>query len=371
MGRATENYQLQKVLRLLKMANNSSDADCFEKFGEQKYVVLLIVRTILSFISCCILLCVVGLIVLFQKHRFMSQRLVLYLASFSFTFSLIQIINLDSHIASLSDTSLQYCIVIGFATQVTIWWELLTTTCIMMDIFLKAVFQIQSTEKLEKFYLLFIIITPFTFSWIPFIQSHYGPAGLYCWIRDRNLEDCSLSEFGNWLRFGMYYIPLYTLMPILIILVVISLIIVQWRNKQWMGKYSPERHLVHQMIQREIRPLLYYPFIFVIINIVPLIRRAYSAHDTTDTFFFVLTAIQIVVFRFQGVLIGLVFALDPETREKLNWVEIRAAVVSFCTKRNNFQLYPAKQGLSDSKNPYSVTDTTLLTSNTSMMYSVN
>ena len=353
----------------LLMANNSSDADCFEKFGEPKYVVLLVVRIVLSSASCCILLCAIGLIVLFRKYHFMSQRLVLYLASFSFVFSVTQIINFDSHIASMSKRHLQYCIAIGFVTQITIWWEILATTCIMIDIFLKVAFRIQSTEKLEKLYMLFIIATPLTFCWIPFIDDHYGPAGLYCWIRDRNLDDCSLSKFGNWLRFSLYYIPLYTIMTVLITLVIISMIIVQWRNKQWVGKYSPERRLVHQMIQKEIRPLLYYPFIFLVINIVPLIRRIYSIHDTTDDFFFALTAIQVVVFRFQGVLIGLAFALDPETRKKLKWAEIKAALFRCCSRKNVIQLYPAKHGRSDSSHPYS--DTTRLSPNTSLIYSVN
>ena len=334
------------------MANNSSDYDCFEMFSAPKYIALLAVRNTLSFVSCCILLCVIGLIVLFQKHMFMSQRLVLYLALSSAIFSLVQVFNFDAHTANRSQENLNYCIAIGFLTQVTIWWELVATSCIMIDIFLKAVFQAQ-TEKLEKFYVLFIIVTPFVFSWIPFVKGHYGPAGLYCWIRDRNLENCMLSSFGNWLRFSMYYIPLYTIMTILVSLVIISLVTVHWRKKKWVGDYSPQSSLVHQMIEKEIRPLVWYPLIFLLINIVPLIRRAYSVHDKDETFFFVLTAIQVVVYRFQGILIGLAFALDPETRKKLNLIEIRASLARYCSNRHMIEDYPVENGLSDSKDPYS------------------
>ncbi len=349
------------------MSGSGNDSgDCFEMFSQPKYIALLAVRNGLSFISCCILLCVIGVIMLFRKYLFMSQRLVMYLAMSSAIFSLIQVINFDAHTANMNENNLKYCVVIGFLTQVTVWWEILATTCIMIDIFLKAVFQV-STEKLEKFYVIFLILAPLLFSWIPFIQGHYGPAGLYCWIRDRDLEDCMLSDFGNWLRFSIYYIPLYTIMTILISLVVISLLIVNWRKRKWVGEYSPQSSLVHEMIENEIKPLLWYPFIFVLINIIPLIRRVYSVHDTDDTFFFVLTAIQVVIYRFQGILIGLVFALDRETRKKLNYLEIRSALYHWFCKNNLAEIYPAANTFSDSRDP----ESSLLTRHRSSKYSVN
>ena len=352
------------------MANNSSDIDedCFKMFGDKRYLVLLGIRIFLSFFSCCCLFCVIGLIILFRKYHFMSQRLILYLSSSSLLFSFVQTINFDGHIATKSPTALDYCVFIGFVTQLTIWWEVLAMTCIMIDIFVKSIFQI-STEKLEKFYLLFIIVMPLTFSWIPFINGHYGPAGLYCWIRDQNLENCSISDFGDWLRFSLYYIPLYAIMITLIILVIFSMVVVQWRKKRWFGQYSPERQVVHQMIEKEIKPLLWYPLIFIIINIVPLIRRAYSVHDSSGTFFFVLTAIQIVIYRFQGILIGLAFSLDPETRKKLHWPEIKAAFIHLCTRNDMIHQYPAKKCRSDSKNVYS--DSEPLTATAQNIYSVN
>lgn len=354
------------------MANNTTD--CFEMFGETKYLALLVVRNSLSFISCCILLGVIVLIVLFEKYLFMTQRLILYLVFFSFTFYIAQVINFDGHSATDTETSLKYCIAIGFLTEVTVWWELLATTCIMIDISLKAIFKL-STEKLEKFYLTFIAITPFLFTWIPFIRSHYGPAGLYCWIRDRNLDDCSISDFGNWLRFSLYYIPLYIIMGVLILLVVVSLARVQWRKKRWFGNYSPEHQQVEQMIENEIKSLIWYPLIFVFINIVPLIRRIYSVHDDEDTLFYVLTAIQVVVYRFQGILIGCVFAFDRETRKKLKWTEFKASLVRCCCckRRGAIKEYQVEQGPSDSchdMNPYSDVSA-LLNQSTPLKYSVN
>ena len=92
-----------------------------------------------------------------------------------------------------------------------------------------------------------------------------------------------------------------------------------------MGK---EKIDMQKKIVSEIRPLVGYPIAFIVVSVVPLILRIYEIFepDDNDIFFYILYVLLIMVYRLLGVVIALVFALDPETRNKLKLVEIRAAV---------------------------------------------
>ena len=306
------------------MSDITNETACNVYSGSQ-YLSLLILRSTLSAVSCLCILSMIVIIILFKKYHFFTQRLILYLAISTFSFSFIAVINLSAKYACDELSARIYCIVMGFFFQLTMWWELMAITCIMVDVFVKVVFN-KFTERLELLYFLTIFVLPLTFSWIPFIKLSYGPAGVFCWIRDRNLEDDKLFRFGIYLRFLLYYIPLYLLMPILIILTIISFCCVRRKRKQWIGQHSHEAKLISKMMESEIRPLIYYPFIFIVINAIPFVKRVYGIFNPNDTVLFVLALINVMVYPLLGILITLVFALDPETRKKINRVEIKAAI---------------------------------------------
>jgi hypothetical protein len=254
-------------------------------------------------------------------------------------------IDVTSEAAFTDVNSLNYCIFIAFIQQVVNWSVFLAYTCIVIDIFLKAVFKLQ-TDKLEIIYVICIMVVPLTFNWIPFINLTFGPAGSICWIRAINLDDCSEFQFGFWLRLALYYIPLYALLAMFIILMTVALIFIRCTRKSLTQSKTAEEKRVLKMMETEIRPIICYPFILIFINFFPLIQRFYELHSSTDGVYFAISLLAVIVYRFQGIGITLAFLLDPETRKKLNRKEITAAFSQKDTAK--VKEYPLKAGRSDS-----------------------
>ena len=84
---------------------------------------------------------------------------------------------------------------------------------------------------------------------------------------------------------------------------------------------------LQKKIESETRFLIGYPILFMVISILPLIVRIYEAYiPNEDVFYYTMYTILIIVYRLIGAIIALIFVLDPETRQKLTLMEIRAAI---------------------------------------------
>jgi len=324
--------------------SNDSDLSCFEQYDTTGFVVVVGLRATVGVISffCC--LAMILIFILFRKYRFFTQRLILYLAIATLAYSLVSAINVEGYKAYRDDSIHDYCVFAGFLEQVMGNWVPVAITCIMVDVFVRVVFEKQ-TERFEIVYILIIFVSPILYSWIPFIQVAYGPAGAWCWIRDVDF-DCNNFPFGTALRFVMYWIPLYILMPILVVLLIIVIIILRKQQKQFTGNLNPESTELKKRMRKEVIPLLYYPIIFLLLNIPPFFNRIVNAFQSEPVLaLWILSAISL---PFQGVVITLAFALDPETRRKMTIPHILAATRHFFGKDIRMEEYPMNRDHSDS-----------------------
>lgn len=313
------------------MANSNTSCLNYESL---KYDIALGLRSGLSFLSCGFVFSMLLIILFFKKYKFFSQRLLLYLALSCMLNLLSAGFNLNGRKAYVSHSSLtyDYCMFIGFAEHVTIWWTIMATFCIVAALFIKAVCG-RTTNRFELGYLFIIFVFPLLFCWVPFYYKAYGPDDMFCWIRELNLSDCSEFETGMILRYALYYVPLTLLMLLLVGLYVPALIIVHKKKSRWSGKFNPEAIAIRKMIAMEIRPLIYYPLIVLVINVFPLIKQLYATiyqHNYSPTVYFVLSIISYTISPFQGVLVTLAFTLDPETRKQLTWKRFAAAFLQTC-----------------------------------------
>lgn len=330
-------------------SSNMSNDSCFD-YSDARYTAVVVVRSILAFVASLFILCMIGIIVFFQKYLFFTQRMIMYLAISSFTYSIVTVFNVSSLNARTSDAALNYCILMGFLEQVLVWWEVMAVTSIVIQLFIKTVFD-KTTEKFEIVYILMIFLFPFLFSWIPFIHNAYGPAGLVCWIRIFNLDDCHVFHTGSAYALTLFYLPVFVIMIVLVILMSVSFIFIHRRRKIWVGTYNRDSKLEKAM-EQEIRPLIYYPFIFIVINVINYVAYLYISYGNNDVARFVLGTISTFVYRLQGILITLVFTLDKQTRKKLNKAEIKAGFLRICSRKSskNVCAYPAQKiERSDSK----------------------
>ena len=324
--------------------SNSSDLSCFEQYDNTVFVIVVGLRVaggIISFFCC---LAMILLIIIFKKYKFFTQRLILYLAISTLAYAVVSAINVEGFRSYRDDSVHGYCVFAGFLEQFVSIWVPAAITCIMVDLFVRVVFD-KPTERFEILYILLIFASPILYSWIPFIHDAYGPAGAWCWIRDVDYE-CNDFPFGTSLRFALYWVPLYILMPILFGLLIIILVLLRKRQKQWIGNFNPESIELKKRMQKEVIPLLYYPIIFLLLNTPPLVNRIANAiQSETILPLWILAAISI---PFQGAVITLAFTLDPETRKNLTMPHIVAATKHVFVRDGPMQEYPLKSDRSDS-----------------------
>lgn len=325
------------------MANSSSDnQSCFTVYDNDGFLAVVCVRAVLAGISllCCIGM--IGLIVLFKKYMFFTQRLILYLAIATLTYSIVSALNVEGYKAYRNDSIRSYCVFTGFLEQVTSWWVLLAVTNIMTDLFVKVMFQ-KVTERFELVYVLVTFGVPILIAFIPFIQLSYGPSGAWCWIRGNQYTDCNSFLLGTLLQFILYYMPLYGLMIALLVMLIIVFVKLRKQRMSWTGNFEPAVLEMRKKMSKEVFPLISYPIIFLVLNIFPLILRITNAAHPNEPVL-ALWFLSAAVFSLQGAVITLAFALDPETRQHLTIAHITAAIKRLGTKESSVEEYQIDQG---------------------------
>ena len=275
----------------------------------------------ISFLASCF---VIFIIVFFKKWRFFTQRLILYLAISAALGSLAFILQRTDYNNVETTHFNNFCIFAGFLGQVTAWMLLNSVISIMASLLLTA-FTSKRAGRFEIVYTLLIFVFPLTINWIPFINSSYGRAGVWCWIRS---ETCQKLEFGRVLQLVLWYIPLYVIMFILIILYVIVLVKLHRTKRRWTGTFEPQGKKMQELVAQEMLPLIAYPLVFFLLSIPPFINRIHNLADPQNPNI-VLWFISAVLFPLQGGVIAIAFCLDPETRKRLNLANFKAAFMTF------------------------------------------
>ena len=293
-------------------------ASCFTYDNHIYFAANIIGRifTLVSLLATCLVL---FLIILFKRWSFFNQRLVLYL-------SLATIISYITFGLSIVDG---ICTLAGFANHIGGWINLNAYICITATLIFKVFFTI-NLEKSDKTIVLFIFVSPFLFNWIPFISNTYGKAGPTCWIR--NIQEvngtCELFLFGQVLQLVLWYIPLYTILTIMIIVYAIIFVKFCFHRKQWV-KFNQDVDSERKKAQKYIISLLAYPVIYFLVNIFPFINRIYERFNPA-TPSPVLMLLNGMFFPHQGLGIAIVFLLS--IRNRLSIANFRAAANEWCHK---------------------------------------
>ena len=146
------------------------------------------------------------LLVFFRMYRTFSERLVLYLLlSGLFLASVLALQNLQiTWVAFDFSQHHSLCQSMGFILQYSFWILLLLTTFIVLHL-ASLVFFYKTFNNSEPFLVLFSVIFPLFFSWVPFIHDTYGLSGAWCWIRVYHHDDCHLHSEGLIEQYAMWY----------------------------------------------------------------------------------------------------------------------------------------------------------------------
>ena len=295
-------------------SNVSSEGNC-SPFDTSPYVAVAVLSACSGGMSAIACLLVIAVILIFKKYLFFIQRLILYLSIAALLNSLSVVLRLQ-RIAQLhgdSDSLHGLCVFTAVIDQSAAWSELVAISCVTFSLLLNVVL-LRSVEKLEWVYVLLIFTFPLLFNWIPFIKSSYGEAGAWCWIRNED-SDCHNFSFGNYLRFILWYIPLYVILFILLATYIVIICRVHRLRLQWEGKFDPEIKKKREQMRSEFRPLVWYPLIYIFLNIFPLLNRIHDGTNARPVLsLWILHAISDPL---KGGFVALAYSLDSETVRRL------------------------------------------------------
>ena len=212
------------------LGENSTISDCNSTFTKDQKNLVLIVTGSTGFLSFTMCLIAVYLVFRLKLYKYFTYRLAMYQILSSQCHSAVEV----SHISLLNydgDTYYQIaCKSISFIVEYILWVELLFTICLVFHLFCLAVC-LKNFKKLEIGYVLFSILFPLLFSWIPFIHNSYGVAGAWCWIKDWK-DDCATQKYleGIVEQFVLWYVPLFISLTLSVVAVFIILVVLAWRS---------------------------------------------------------------------------------------------------------------------------------------------
>ena len=271
------------------MDENSTISECNNTFTKDQKNYILIAWSgtgILSFIMCLI---AVSLVFCLRLYKTFTYRLAMYLILSALCLSAAE----ASAITLLNFNGNIYyqiaCKTTALPLEYFSWVKLLLTLCLVFHLFCLAVW-LRNFKKLEIGYVLFSILFPLLFSWIPFIHNSFGVVGAWCWIRSWK-DDCANEKYleGIIEQFVLWYGPLFISLTLSVVAVFIILIVLAQRayaHKNQELECLIENHESNQNKKaiKELLPLLAYPVIFYILALFPLINRVYSAISYNASF---------------------------------------------------------------------------------------
>ena len=269
---------------LNSMANHT-DSD-FTREQEKQLALVYGVTAAICLVACCITLL---LIVVYQAFRTTLQRLFLYL-TVSVTIKLVAFtLQLDRAV----DDNDQFCAFMGFLDQYT--FHVLLYFNVGITIYLlyhvrelnpnqhRSGHSIKHRVSLEVGFVLFSILFPLTYNWIPFVHDAYGgsPQNPFCWIRTGKSNSSDITT-GLWYQLVLGDIP-FVVIPLLIIVFICIIVGIycRWACKYW--KTEHVRVILTQEVGTTLLLLIYFVIFTICIIIVFTVATLYALSLNSGT----------------------------------------------------------------------------------------
>ena len=301
-------------------------------YNDRNFIAVAAVNQAVSAISILACLFAIFVIVIFKKWKTFSQRLIAYLIITNLLLVTASCIHRVDYFDTNTEGHMRFCVFSAYFAQNTVWMTINSITAITVYLFLAAACG-RLTDKYEVAYIVFIFVVPLTFNWIPFIKSSFGRAGVWCWIRSLDTETCEPFLFGQALQYVLFYAPIFLLLLVLVVLYLITLFRLHQNKKYLKGSLGNRAgYIQNRIVKAEVVSLLAYPVIYVLTNI-PLVANRIQGWLSPREPSLVLWYLSAFCIPLQGVIVVLAFTLDADTRRRLRWSHLRAAVAHYRTSK--------------------------------------
>ena len=267
----------------------------------------------LSLISC---FSVGVLILLMGEQKILVQKMILFLVFSAFFSSISYLLgNVDS-----SDS--HGCRFQSFMMQYFDWATLLWVLMISINMLL-----VVKNISFKRKYLCYHAAVWFGalfWSVIPFFEDTYGHAGLWCWIK----KDYPGYRFGTW--FG----PLiFTCVSMCIIFLYVIMYVYQATRAQ--SGATAEMENRNKRYRTELRPLLFYPLIYVILSIPTFMYRIDDESHPDKAPNYALLIIAAIFSPSKGSAMSIIFSIvNIKLIQNLTWKKLKNQLM-LCFKREN------------------------------------
>ena len=275
-------------------------------------------------------LAIILLVFILKKYKDPAQRLVLYLTVAVVINSINSIVRGAGAGYELIGNT-EFCKAVGFISGYTSGCILLAICCIITELFIKTILN-KSTGNLINIVYCVIIYVPSAFIFaIPFIHDNYGQAGPTCWIATApsNASNADV-DWGLIQQIILWYGPVFIIVLAGGVMYIMSLLVLNRKLKNYRQVYTSEKKRLEQRkVLEDIKQFRWYPLLFFVINVVPLLTRILDLYKNSPNWLnLTLWIITALIDGLQGLFISLAFALDSQTRRSLAWRNIKQACLT-------------------------------------------
>ncbi|KAM9803240.1 uncharacterized protein ACBT44_015158 isoform 6-T6 [Syngnathus typhle] len=148
------------------------------------------------------------------------------------------------------------------------------------------------------------------------------------------VREKSTNTYETW------YVPLFTLILLMICCYARIICVANNRMQSWLGTFNPERERRKVSLAEEIKPLKWYPSVYLLVSIFPLINRLHNALYPLDPSFS-LTLLHVLSAPLHGLANAFVFGLDRDWRSLLSPTGMQLALQSRLCDRTRIGEYHA------------------------------
>lgn len=325
-----------------EVTSTQEELNCTIQYTGPGFTAAAIIRAMNGSISFIASLFVISLILYHKRYIIFAQRLILYLSISTMLKSLIEATQWRNN-GTLPFKN--YCLISAFLIQVTNWSVLLGIFSIAANLYI-----VVFTRKVRRawhdcLYVGLIFLFPLTFNWIPFLDNRYGIAGPWCWIR---MDDgnCTTNVYGWALRYLLWYVPLVVTIVVTVLLYVAIYWKIRKERYKYRGIYCPQAIKINKMMNDEVKPLAWYPLVYLVLNTFPVIVNR-ILEDLYSQSFPAVWIIQGFFTPLTGAFITLIYTLDNETRKRLSKCSLRGELGKL-RQSDNVSEYPLRQCNTDS-----------------------
>ena len=217
----------------------------------------------------------ISLLLFFKMYKSFSERLVLYQLLSALFFATIVALMIIGVGLDFYKHHCRLCQTIGFLVQYSVWILLEFSTVIVIRL-AALVFFHKDIHKLEPAFVIFAVVFPLLFSWIPFFHDTYGLSGAWCWIRVYHHSECTYYYEGLIEQYVLWDAP-FSLILLVNSIVTIAILAVLChrarRPRNYAHMIGPDQSDDYKKVLKNSLPLLAYPIIYNISSWFTLANR--------------------------------------------------------------------------------------------------